>query len=182
MVFSFCGLIEDSNFRYISFTVSDVFALILFLTLPYFYVYKARKQTISTSYKFFLMCTFAYALALFQISQYRYYVKHCQAGVTKVRAIDAQTKEAIPYSVSSPSSKWSMDFSKGRGVSYTIQEGADLWMGLLWMGCEPVSSTVNADGYESKTIIMKPNRIDTVTVELQKIKPAQGESVAGGQN
>jgi hypothetical protein len=102
--------------------------------------------------------------------------------MAKVRAVDAQTKEAVPYSVSMPSSKWGRDFSEGHGGINTSQEGADLWMELLWMGCEPVSSTVKADGYESKTIILKPNEIDTVTVELQKIKPAQGKSAVGGRN
>jgi hypothetical protein len=183
MVLSFCGVIKNSNIHHSLFTFPDIFALILFFTLSYFYVHKVRKQTTSTSYKFFFMCTFVFGAVLLENSNYRYYVEHCAAGVTKVRAIDAQTKEAIDsFGISESSSKWGNYFSGDRGGTLCFQEGGNLWMQILWMGCPPVSSIVSADGYESKTIILKPNKIDTVTVELQKIKPIQGESAASGQN
>jgi hypothetical protein len=171
VILSICGLNLNSSVHITSLRLSTAFAIILICALPYFYIYKVRNQKVSTSYKFFLMCTFALGWVLVENGVYQYYAEHCQAGVTKVRAVDAQTKEAIEgYSVSSPESKWGDDFSKGRGCTYGSQDGG---MELLWLGCEPVTSTISADGYESKTIILKPNRIDTVTVELQKIKSVQ---------
>jgi hypothetical protein len=167
IILSLCGLIPNSSVHTIPLTLSNLFAVILVWALPYFYIYKVRNQKVSTSYKFFLMCTFALGWVLVENGVYQYYAEHCQAGVTKVRAVDAETKEAIEgYSVSSPESKARNNLSKGRSSITATQDG----MELLWLGCEPVTSTVTAAGYENKTIILKPNMIDTVTVELQKIK------------
>jgi hypothetical protein len=167
IIISMWGLIPEPGPAGItSFSFQTVLAVIIILSMPYFYIYNVRKQKVSTSYKFFCICTFFLGGALLENGIYKYYVEHCRAGITRIHAVDAQTKDAIGlYSVSDPKSEWGNEYFKGRGGMRAPAEGI---MEVLWMGCEPVTSMVWAKGYETKTIVLSPDQFGDRTVELKK--------------
>jgi len=172
LVLAYTGILKGVDTETAPLNLTNIITIVILSSLSCYYIFRLRKQTVNTSFKFIFLCVFYYAGSAIEGTQYRHYAEHIQAGITQVHIIDSQTKEPLTsYSFQGSSvSSSSKNYLKTKYSSSSSNKNLE----FLVYGIEPITVEIGSDGYESKTILLDPQkRYDDITLEMQKVEHAR---------